>query len=396
MVAAVAEAPISLTLYPQQYDFVADDLRYLAFVAGRNSGKTFAGSWKAVYRAQQGGLGIIAAPDFPMLEFGAKKAFLDRLRAMRLPCKPDGKGVLSLPMWNAEIRFATLENESRVRGPNYAWGWVDEVEYVTDREIWKALKGAVREGENPQLFVTSTPKGKRLIYDEWVVAGSAQHALYRASTYDNPYIDAEDYVAGLGYEGRFFRQEIEAAFEGAEGLVYPGFSRETHVQERDCAGWSTILGVDAGVRNPSAIITIRHIGDARHQEREFYRRGLGSDALKAAVREEADRHGNALTSIEIDPSAAGLIVDLEAEGYPVNKANNNVTDGIREVTTALAGGMTIDPSCVHTIAEYESYQYPDGTKREDDKPVKQNDHAMDAVRYALQGLAAPQAVYFIG
>ncbi len=396
MVAQAVETR-DITLYPTQFDFVADEHRLVAFVAGRNSGKTVAGSWKAVHLAEQlGGLGIIAAPDFPMLEFGAKRAFMERLRDLRIPYETQQqRGVVGIPRWKAEVRFATLENESRVRGPNYAWGWVDELDFLADRAVWQALKGAVRDGPQPQLFATSTPKGRRLIWEDWIENATDNHALYRATTFDNPFIDAADYVQGLGYAGRFYDQEITAEFVGYEGLVYPAFDRDRHVREVDTTGWPVILGVDAGVRNPSAIATIRYSGDARHQEREFYQRGLGSDALRAAVKAEADRCGRLLTSIEIDPSAAGLIVDLGQDGYPVNKANNAVSDGIREVTSALNDGMTIDPSCIHTIAEYESYSYPDGTRTETDNPVKQNDHLLDAIRYVCQALAAPKANVFV-
>lgn len=391
MVAAVAAPEVrDVRLYPAQFDFVADEARWVAFVAGRNAGKTYAGSLKAALRAQRGGLGIIAAPDFPMLEFGAKRAFLDRLREARVPFElANQRGVVTVPAWDCEVRFATLETEGRVRGPNYDWGWVDEVEYVADRAIWAALKGAIRAGADPQLFVTTTPKGRRLVYDEWVANATPHHALHRASTFDNPHIDAADYVAGLGYVDRFYRQEIEAQFEGAEGLVYPGFDREQNVRSCDCEGWGGVVCVDAGTRNPTAVLTLRHAGDARHVERETYRRGMDNDQIKAEVIAAADALGDDLTSIEIDPSAAGLILALERLGYPVRKADNNVADGIRDVATALADGLTVDPSCVNTVAEFESYAYPDGARGESDKPVKQNDHAMDALRYGIRGLATP-------
>jgi hypothetical protein len=181
MVARLVERDIEL--YGVQDDFVHDEHRYVAFVGGRNSGKTYAGSWKAALRAQEGGLGVIAAPDFPMLEFGAKRAFLDRLVDMNVAFSLNGqRGVVTIPRWNAEVRFATLETESRVRGPNYAWCWADEVEYVTDRTIWQALKGAIRNGTNPQLFVTTTPKGRRLVWDEWVQAAGRAPATTRSST----------------------------------------------------------------------------------------------------------------------------------------------------------------------------------------------------------------------
>lgn len=369
-------------LYPVQYDYVFDEHRWSAFVGGRNSGKTYAGSWKAIMSAQRGGLGIIAAPDFPMLEFGAKRAFLQRLEDIRVPYMINGqRAVVTIPRWSAEVRFATLENESRVRGPNYAWGWVDEVEYVTSRPIWNALKGAVRDGTSPQLFVTTTPKGRRLVYDEWVVNGSDDHALFRSSTRDNPYIDAERYIRGLGYTGRYYEQEIEAGFVGFEGLVYPQFTRETHIAERDCDGWRTTLAVDVGTRNPTAILTLRWASDGRlHVEREVYRRGMSSDEIVDAVGEECDRCRAEV--VYLDPSASDYILTLVRRGYPAVKANNDVRYGIGLVTTALADGLTVDPSCVNLISEFESYRYPDN-REQDDRPVKESDHAMDALRYGI-------------
>ena len=49
----------------------------------------------------------------------------------------------------------------------------------------------------------------------------------------------------------------------------------------------------------------------------------------------------------------------------------------------------MDAACANLIAEFESYRYPDGTRSESDKPVKDNDHALDALRYGIMYLSAP-------
>src|SRR5690606_2917461 len=87
----------------------------------------------------------------------------------------------------------------------------------------------------------------------------------------------------------------------------------------------------------------------------------------------------------VDPSAKAYIDDLASEGVPVERANNDITTGIQTVASFVGPGFTVDPDCVHTIAEFESYQYPEEGKRDNDKPLKQNDHCMDALRYALMG-----------
>ena len=386
----IATAPRNLTydLYDVQDDFVADDARYVAFVGGRNSGKTYSGSVKAMLHAMKPGLGVVAAPNFPMLEHGAKRQFLDRLDEIGLPyTKNDQKGILSIPDTGAEVLFATLESESRVRGPNFNWGWGDEIDYLNNASVWKALKGAIRAGDNPQLFATSTPKGRRLIYKEWVQNGTERHHLYRATTYDNPFIDAEDYVDGLGYEGQFALQEINAEFVTFEGLVYAAFSRDRNVTAMKTDGWRKVAGVDVGARNPTVVLTIAISGDDRvHIEREYYQRGMGSSAILQAIESEADLTNP--DTIYIDPSAAAYIDDLWAHGYPAEKANNDVQTGIQRVASALPR-LTVDPSCVFTIEEFESYQYPDEGKGSSDKPLKQNDHTMDALRYAVMGAMQP-------
>lgn len=387
MVAAVQQPTVHYRLYGIQDDFVADDRRFVAFIGGRGSGKTYSGSVKAVLKAMEGGLGCIAAPNFPMLENGAKRAFLDRLKELNVSYKLNGQtGVLSIPEWGSEVIFATLESESRVRGPNFTWAWADELEYLYDRQIWQALKGAVRHGPNPQIFATTTPKGKRLVYDEWVVGADDHHALYRATTFDNLFINASDYVAGLGYEGTYFEQEINADFVSFEGLVYAGFDRSKNVQhltDDDLKGWATFLTMDVGSNNPTVILTVRQAGDRLHIQRELYRRGMSSDEITDAAEQAWKR--DKPTHLVIDPSSKGLIMSLRARDVTVRRGINDIVIGITRVTSILPN-LTVDPSCTHTIGEFESYQYPDKKRGDSDVPQKENDHAMDALRYLVMDL----------
>jgi phage terminase large subunit len=58
-------------------------------------------------------------------------------------------------------------------------------------------------------------------------------------------------------------------------------------------------------------------------------------------------------------------------------------DGIARVTDALAHGLSIDPQCLNAISELESYRYPEGSRSGTENPIKENDHAMDALRYGI-------------
>jgi phage terminase large subunit len=151
-----------------------------------------------------------------------------------------------------------------------------------------------------------------------------------------------------------------------------------------------VLGLDVGTRNPTALLILRHSGDRLHIERELYQRGMSSDDITDAT--EAEYKDSGASHVVIDPSAAALILALTRRGVRCRKADNDVLIGISRVTGALAS-LTVDPSCTNTIAEFESYRYPDrGQGAERDVPVKANDHAMDALRYLCLDLyGRPQA-----
>ena len=93
--------------------------------------------------------------------------------------------------------------------------------------------------------------------------------------------------------------------------------------------------------------------------------------------------GTKIRAIIVDPSAASFIAELRKRGYKVLKANNDVLDGIRLVGMLLNLGMLVfSSSCVETIKEFTSYIWDEkAMERGEDKPVKQHDHSMDAVRY---------------
>ena len=88
-------------------------------------------------------------------------------------------------------------------------------------------------------------------------------------------------------------------------------------------------------------------------------------------------------SIIVDPAAASFIAELKKRGFKVKKAKNDVLDGIRFVGNLLNLGLLLfSENCKETIKEFGSYIWDDkALERGEDKPVKQHDHCMDAVRY---------------
>jgi hypothetical protein len=385
-----------LLLFPRQLRFVQSTAPYPAYIGGIGSGKSFAGGAKVISRLGRKELGMIAAPTYPMLRDSTLRGFFEQLDGLGVPYTHHRTdNVITFPNGH-EILCRSVEDPDKVRGPNLDYAWGDEVGYWSRLAI-QIVKGRVRVGVSPQFWVTGTPKGRDAVWEEWERDATGnefdpKHPLFRVRTQENPELP-EDFAASLGYSGQFAEQELGGQFVAFEGLVYPRFNRSIHVKRIDCSGWPAVLGVDAGTRNPTAILTIRHSGDRRHIEHEVYRRGMGSKDIVSAIEGEMDR--SKADKAYIDPSALSIITDLIVDGYQAEAANNKVGDGIREMTELLGtdadnASLTIDPDCVNTIAEYESYSYPQGGKAEADQPIKANDHGMDAGRYGMMGLSAPQ------
>lgn len=375
-----------LDLFPRQMRFVRDESRYPAAIGGIGSGKTFVGAAKVVSRLNRKELGLVCAPTYPMLRDATQRTLFGMIRDLGIQVEYNkSEKLLTIPSSGHEIIFRSLDDPDNMRGPNVNYSWIDEAAYVSSA-AWQVIKGRTRVGDLQQAWITTTPKGRNWIWDEWVRNQDHRHTMFRFRTDENPTLD-QDYVSSLGYVGKHAEQEIGGEFVSFEGLVYDAFDRERNVREVDCEGWRTVQGGDVGARNPTAILTIRIAGDERvHIEREFYRRNMGSRDIVQAFEDEADAMNP--NAIYIDPSAAMIIDDLITDGYPVEKANNDVQYGIQTVTSAIPR-LTVDPSCVHTIAEFESYQYPDEGKSTSDKPIKQNDHCLDSARYALVGALEP-------
>lgn len=82
----------------------------------------------------------------------------------------------------------------------------------------------------------------------------------------------------------------------------------------------------------------------------------------------------------VDPSAASFIAVLRKRGIRVRRASNAVLPGIRRVASLLQQGrLLFNPGCKDAIREFSLYCWEEDASR--DAPKKENDHAMDEIRY---------------
>ena len=362
--------------------------RFTAFIGGIGSGKSWAGAVKSLLHCNEPTVGLVIAPTYPMLRDATWRSYQDVCGEM---IREFNKSEFIATIGQAEALFRSADNPDRLRGPNIDWAHIDEAA-LCPAQTWEIVIGRLRgHGKAGPIWITSTPKGRN-----WVYQIMPQLTVFKASTRDNPYL-AREFVESLeqSYTGLFARQELLGEFVGFEGLVYEEFSREAHVQHRERHEFRQfIIGADEGYTNPAVLLVIGLDSDGRaHVIDEFYQRRVLQDEVIAEAQRLARSYG--AQEIFIDPSAAGQIAAMARAGLPAYSAGNAVLPGIQMVKSrlAIAGDgkprLTIEPSCANTIAEFESYQWKQGKAGLRDDVVKENDHALDALRYALTGVELP-------
>lgn len=195
------------------------------------------------------------------------------------------------------------------------------------------------------------------------------------------------------YTGVFFKRYILGLWAMAEGIIYDMFSEERHVKVvleyvRLLIDGGRYVSIDYGTQNATVFLLWNKGRDEKwYCIREYYYSGRDKGIQKTDSEYAKDLikflDGTPVKAVIVDPSAASFIAELNKRGFTVIQANNDVEDGIRLVATLLnTERLAFSQSCKNTIMEFASYIWdPKAAERGEDKPIKQHDHAMDAVRY---------------
>lgn len=150
----------------------------------------------------------------------------------------------------------------------------------------------------------------------------------------------------------------------------------------------TYVSVDYGTLNPTVFLMWQKSTDGRWIcIKEYYYDGRKNGKQKTDEEYADDlaefTGGKNVKSIIVDPSAASFIACIRKRKFIVKKAKNEVLDGIRFTGSLLKNNkIAFSAECENTRKEFGSYVWDErAAKYGEDKPVKEHDHAMDAVRY---------------
>ena len=273
-----------------------------------------------------------------------------------------------------------------IQGITLAGVFFDEVALMPRSFVEQAMTRTISY-ENAKYFFNCNPESpNHYFYRNWLEnpREGTQHLHFQLE--DNPTL-SEKQIAQTKekYTGVFYDRYILGLWVLAEGLIYPMFNDSciSETVPRDYSEY--IVSMDYGIQNPTAMILWGKSEGVWYAVKEFYHSGreTGQQRTDQQYYDELDALAGDLPvrKLIIDPSATSFIALCnQKKRFHVWKANNDVVDGIQHTASCLQDGtIKINSCCKRTIQEFGLYSWDD--KAGEDKPIKENDHAMDAVRY---------------
>lgn len=272
---------------------------------------------------------------------------------------------------------------SKIRGASIKYCYGDEVADWSE-EVFELLKSRL-DKEYSCFDGTFNPQYP----GHWLKQFLDSDADIFSQTYtidDNPFLP-ESFKENLKkeYAGTvFYDRYIRGLWVLAEGLVYPQFGEQCLTDEEPKSG-RYYISVDYGTLNPfsAGLYCVTKQGAVRINE--YYHSGRDTKAQKTdeeyyeELKKLAD--GYNVDYVIVDPSAASFITTIFRHGqFHVVKANNDVLDGIRRTSVYLQRGvLKIHRKCKNAQREFGLYRWDEDST--EDKVIKEDDHAMDEIRY---------------
>lgn len=277
-----------------------------------------------------------------------------------------------------------------IQGITFAGILLDEVVLMPRSFVEQALARCSVEGS--RIWFSCNPEGpQHWFYREWIRQAKSKNCLHLHFTMDdNPALSAaiKKRYRRL-YSGVFYRRFILGLWTAAEGRVYDFYDTSAAAPVPEGLWREWYISCDYGTVNPASFGLWGNREGIWYRVDEFYfdsrreGRQMTDTEYAAALRKLAgDRP---IRAVIVDPSAASFIETLRREGWTVRKADNDVLSGIHRTADALRSGrIVICDTCTDCLREMDLYVWEDSGGK--DRVKKQNDHAMDDMRYFVTGV----------
>lgn len=287
-----------------------------------------------------------------------------------------------------------------IQGITLAGILLDEVALMPESFVNQATGRCSVDGS--KLWFNCNPEGpSHWFYLKWILEARKRRMLHLHFTMEDNYslsAATRERYENL-YSGVFYDRFIRGLWVVAEGLIYTMFNKDFHVVPPEPRPYEKYyISCDYGTVNPTSMGLWGRANGKWYRMREYYfdsrKEGRQRTDEEHYTELEALADGLPISAVIVDPSAASFIEVIRRHGrFYVEKASNSVIDGIRNVATRLqCGEIFFNSCCVDCIREFGLYRWDE--KATMDRPIKENDHAMDDVRYFVHRVFSPALFSF--
>ena len=288
----------------------------------------------------------------------------------------------------SHISLRGWEAIETLRGQAFDLIVIDEV--ASMRNFWigwqEVLRPTLTDRQGSVIFI-STPKGFNHFYTLYNKQDlDLDYKSFHFTSYDNPYNKKEEIdKAKTEVADNQFAQEYLADFRKVEGLVY-NLQDECRIESLDkkTKTEKRIMGVDWGFRNPAAI-WVGYLKDKVWITVDVWKMTERTTAeIIQVINNKLKEH--MITAVYPDPAEPDRIEECRRAGVPVYEACKDIEGGVSYIQDLIKQKrFKVCNNCPDFLEEIDTYQYPemkDG-KMPREAPEKNNDHLMDAMRYAI-------------
>ncbi|MCL2888439.1 MAG: PBSX family phage terminase large subunit [Elusimicrobia bacterium] len=359
--------------------------RTVVNAGGARSGKSYALAQLLLMRAHNNpGLNVgITRKTMPALKMTAMRLFIDLLKKYKLySAKNHNKMEHYYDLGVSRVQFFSLDDPEKIKSSEFNYIWMEEAteftyaDYIT---LLTRLSASTAKNLKNQIFLTFNPSDANCWIAKNLLPSPDVQTIYSCYK-DNPFLTA-DYIETLeslkNVDDNYYRVFTLGEWGRNKNIIYENYN---FVDAPPQNALEIIWGIDFGFNNPAALVKIYLTDEGVTAEEKLYKTNLTNKNIierLSSIIPPADRG----QTIYADAAEPDRIKEIYDAGFNILPANKAVNPGIMSVKNR---NLFILKSSANLIKEIQSYVWKtDLNGNVLEEPVKFNDHALDALRYAV-------------
>ncbi|MDR0462422.1 MAG: terminase family protein [Christensenellaceae bacterium] len=398
-------------IHKKQQEFFKNKSRNRWIFGGNRTGKTWAGAAEAVrFATTKKCEGWVVSLSTQVQRDVAQRKILEMLKGREIECimlkgksEFPERGIIDfIKVDESIIGFKNCEQgREKFQGTALDWVWFDE---EPSEDIYEECLARLLD-RGGRIWGTMTPlKGRTWIYDRIYLASTVQSeiAVFQWEWSDNPHLNKKEIERmERNYSAETLESRKYGRFIEGLGMVFKEFGDDNIIKDGSVLSqknnWVyTGISIDPGYKNPTAVLWFGVDSQDRIFVIDEYKESEQSvEQIAKIIKRKNNELGFMPKNIFIDSAASAetfgqpesVVQQFKNFGINVDtKVDKNVLGGVHFMKSLFCSAdntrkLFVYPHCVQLVKELRGYFWGDHNK-----PVKRNDHCIDALRYFVMSL----------